>query len=546
MNQQNDHDKPHTKNNNKTHTKNHKDEDFIVLSPFFKKADRKKVKEFYNIARKADDVADSPILSCDEKLSILTEMKKDIENPHLLQLFQAFELDAKEEVDIQNYEDLLNYSKLSACPVADFLLDLFHEDKDKISPFTHDLAISFQILNHIKDYQKDLRENNRTYLPKEWLESYDVNTVIEHLIVRVSQMLVNASKSSYHIKSKRLKFMVELCLAYGFRHLKKLRKSINKVSTKDVRLSKLNKIQAIGKGLYNYVSSINKYSRDQRVVTRVCKTASSSFYVGMKKAPKYNRMGIYALYALFRTLDDIADDLFTSKEYKIAELHKWQDKIYSIYDGTYNGQILSDDEVKPCEILKVLAPYIREFNLPKSEFKYMFDGMFFDVNLSHNQLLSTYQVDKYCRHVACSAGVLVMYILGVQTPLAKKFAIRLGYALQLINILRDIDVDVHLKRIYISQEKLDKYSITYTNIPDSDNFYSLRRDLILQIEEQLRSVKILLSEFKKSGHFKQIRSTIIMMNTYEELFKNIQDQHKIDKRLSLLQKIKIVIRMFTL
>ena len=167
--------------------KGHKDENFPVASALLKREHRAPIMAFYRFARAADDVADHPAASPQEKLDRLADLRRGLEGEgaaeamtlarvmqergldpvHAHELLDAFVRD----VTVNRYadwDDLIGYCRLSAMPVGRFVLDVHGEDR-AIWPLSDALCAALQVINHLQDCAKDYRELDRVYLTAEAL-----------------------------------------------------------------------------------------------------------------------------------------------------------------------------------------------------------------------------------------------------------------------------------------------------------------------------------------------------------------------------------------
>jgi squalene synthase HpnC len=168
------------------------DENFPVGSRLIARKYRPHVMAYYRFARNADDVADASDLSSDEKIRRLVRMgevldgapgddapsaiamrqslrETGIDPAHCYDLLGAFRQDAV-KLRYANWQELMDYCRLSAMPVGRFLLDLHGESRDTW-PASDALCAALQVINHLQDCQKDHRDLDRVYLPEEWLAS---------------------------------------------------------------------------------------------------------------------------------------------------------------------------------------------------------------------------------------------------------------------------------------------------------------------------------------------------------------------------------------
>jgi squalene synthase HpnD len=168
--------------------------------------------------------------------------------------------------------------------------------------------------------------------------------------------------------------------------------------------------------------------------------AGSSFYLGMRVLPKPRREAMYAIYAFCRAVDDIADDGGPRPE-RTAALDEWRADIDQLYAGTVTPRT------------SALAPHIKAFGLPRENFQEIIDGMAMDVE-ADIQAPDWATLDLYCDRVASAVGRLSARVFGLPGEQADALAYHLGRALQLTNILRDIDEDAAINRLYLPREAM--------------------------------------------------------------------------------------------
>jgi presqualene diphosphate synthase len=177
----------------------------------------------------------------------------------------------------------------------------------------------------------------------------------------------------------------------------------------------------------------------------------STFYWAMALMPRERRRAMFSLYDLARALDDVADGDGT-REARRAALDEWRREIDRLYAGTPTH-----------ELTRALLPVIRRFELPRAEFEELTHGMEMDVDGPPvAPPLAT--LDLYCRRVAGTIGRLSLPIFGADGGAEREFAIYLGRALQLTNILRDIHADAAIGRLYVPAEHLDAAGIAARDI----------------------------------------------------------------------------------
>jgi len=177
--------------------------------------------------------------------------------------------------------------------------------------------------------------------------------------------------------------------------------------------------------------------------------SGSSFYAGMRVLPKTEREAMYAVYAFCRAVDDIADDEIGSRPERAVALEAWRADIESLYAGGPPGQAA------------LVAEAVRRFGLEKADFVAVIDGMATDV-AGDVRWPPFAALDLYCDQVASAVGRLSVRIFGMDEAPGIALAFHLGRALQFTNILRDLDEDAAIGRVYLAAEHLAQAGIVPT------------------------------------------------------------------------------------
>jgi presqualene diphosphate synthase len=176
-------------------------------------------------------------------------------------------------------------------------------------------------------------------------------------------------------------------------------------------------------------------------------TASgSSFYAAMRILPRAQRDAMFQIYSFCRQVDDIADSDGPRPE-RLAALQQWRDDVEALYQG------------RPPERLKDYVSSVRSFGLKREDFLAIIDGMEMDVP-QDIRAPDMATLDLYCDRVASAVGRLSVRVFGLPENDGILLAHHLGRALQLTNILRDIDEDAGLGRLYLPREGLLHAGIT--------------------------------------------------------------------------------------
>lgn len=177
--------------------------------------------------------------------------------------------------------------------------------------------------------------------------------------------------------------------------------------------------------------------------------SGSSFYAGMRVLPKPEREAMYAIYAFCRAVDDIADDQTGDQAKRAAQLDAWRADVDALYAGGAPGQAAFLAEAK------------QRFDLDRADFHAVIDGMAMDV-AGDIRWPDASELDLYCDRVASAVGRLSVRVFGMEHAPGEALSHHLGRALQLTNILRDIDEDAAIGRVYLPKEALIQAGIPLT------------------------------------------------------------------------------------
>jgi squalene synthase HpnD len=174
--------------------------------------------------------------------------------------------------------------------------------------------------------------------------------------------------------------------------------------------------------------------------------SGSSFYAAMRILPHEQRAAMFQIYSFCRQVDDIADSDGPRPE-RLAALQQWREDIDALYQG------------HPPARLRDYVASVQRFGLLREDFLAIVDGMEMDVpqDIRAPDLAT---LDLYCDRVASAVGRLSVRVFGLAQDDGILLAHHLGRALQLTNILRDIDEDAAIGRLYLPREGLLHAGIT--------------------------------------------------------------------------------------
>ena len=457
------------------------DENFPVGSFLIRAELRASVHCFYRFARAADDIADNPDLSADDKVRRLavmgdivagrggtgspaaSGMRDDLvrigmDPQHCLDLLRAFTLDAT-KLRYADWGELMEYCRYSASPVGRQVLDL-HGETRASWPSNDALCSALQVINHLQDCAIDFARLNRVYVPEDHLraEGLDVTAlgqpastpalrrVLDALLDKTEPLVKAAEDLPRYCVSRRLRCETAIIVELARRLVRRLR--TEDPLTGKGRLTKGDVAGAILSGLWRAVraSGTAPVSEDQRAVTERVRAAGTSFYLAMRLLPAHRRAAMYAIYAFCRDVDDIADEPAPLAE-KTAALAAWREEIAALYAGR---------PTRP--ITRALADHVRRYRLRQEDFLAVIDGMEMDARDPWRPM-AMQELDLYCDRVASAVGRLSVRAFGATEPAADQVARSLGRALQLTNILRDIAEDGERGRLYLPPDLLAAHGI---------------------------------------------------------------------------------------
>jgi 15-cis-phytoene synthase len=182
-----------------------------------------------------------------------------------------------------------------------------------------------------------------------------------------------------------------------------------------------------------------------RAITR---KSASNLALAFILLPRAKRDAMSALYAFCREVDDVADDENVPAEKRRMQLAEWRADI----------RCACENQMPQFPVNQELQTVIQKFSLPFDLFDELIKGC--EMDLEKNRYEDFEVLEKYCYHVASVVGLLSIKVFGYKNPATRDYAIYLGKALQLTNILRDVKNDAGRGRIYLPVSELKQFHVS--------------------------------------------------------------------------------------
>lgn len=270
-------------------------------------------------------------------------------------------------------------------------------------------------------------------------------------------------------------------------------------------------------------------------VRDVTRAAGSSFYWGMRILPEDRRDAMFAIYAFCREVDDIADG-DAPDDRKRHELDTWRRAIDALYANDRAGA--------DTPLLRALAFAIDTYHLEKKDFYEIIAGMEMD---THGAIVAPDwpRLEQYCDRVAGAVGLLSIRVFGDSRPKAQQFAIALGTALQLTNILRDLKDDADMGRLYLPREPIEAAGISPVT-PDTVLTSPKLAEICTSVADKARAKYAEADRLLQECDARALKPAVVMMMSYRRILDRLvanrwQDLDD-DAGLSAPQKIWITLR----
>lgn len=260
----------------------------------------------------------------------------------------------------------------------------------------------------------------------------------------------------------------------------------------------------------------------------ITKQSNTSFYYSFSLLPRYKRDALHTVYAFCRYTDDLVDEE-RDETRKVVLLRRWRMEL---------GQAIIGESGFP--LLNQLSATARKFRIPVDHFYDLIRGM--EMDLTRTRYETFEELEEYCRLVASSVGLMCRQIFGYRRESTREYAVHLGIALQLTNILRDIKDDAARGRIYLPLEDLRRFGYTEDDLFQgryTPEFVNLMRFEVERARTYFRLAQEALTSDDK-GFFFPAR---IMWSIYAHLLNRIErSQYNVfERRITISRALRLLI-----
>jgi len=270
---------------------------------------------------------------------------------------------------------------------------------------------------------------------------------------------------------------------------------------------------------------------ESRTITR---KSASNLALAFVLLPRAKRDGMSTLYAFCREVDDVADDESSPVERRREQLAAWREDV----------RRACSSETPRFAVNRELQVAIKQYHLPFEYFDELIRGVEMDLDIKRYDNFE--QLELYCYRVASVVGLLSIEIFGYQNAACRDYAIYLGKALQLTNILRDVRSDAERGRIYLPLSELRRFNVAPEDILRFE--YSQRFfDLATSVSQRARQFYRMAEDTLPPADRRSMVAAELMGTVYWELFRKLERQ-RFDvfgpkkTRLNKGQKLLLILR----
>ena len=205
---------------------------------------------------------------------------------------------------------------------------------------------------------------------------------------------------------------------------------------------------------------------------RIARSEAKNFYYAFRTLPSEKRRAIYAVYAFCRLCDDAADE-----ERPTDDKRNLLEDIRLKLEQSRNGGA-------PGPVFTALNDAVDTFGIPARHLEAVIDGV--ETDLMQSRYKSFEDLKRYCYGVASAVGLVCIEVFGYTDPRATEYAVDLGLAMQLTNIMRDLKEDAERGRIYIPLDELESFGYTEDELMAGETNGAFKSLMGFQVERARR------------------------------------------------------------
>jgi len=286
-------------------------------------------------------------------------------------------------------------------------------------------------------------------------------------------------------------------------------------------------------------SSEHTAAQGARAVTVKSRSSFGAAFVFLEKP---RREALDAVYAYCRFVDDAVDDA-PSVPVARAELRAWRERLDRLY--THQPALGDNDGGEVANVERALGTAIERFPIRRQDLEAVIEGCEWDLSL--RRYATWDELREYCLRVASAVGLACIEIFGYREPRAREYAVDLGLALQLTNILRDVDEDAARGRIYLPQSELAEFGVREADLIEGRR--TPERLRLMRFQAQRARLHFLRARAAISaGERRRLVAAEIMGDIYEALLGRLEREGFPPGRVSISRpkKAAIALRRFAL
>lgn len=268
-------------------------------------------------------------------------------------------------------------------------------------------------------------------------------------------------------------------------------------------------------------------ANDFQFCREVTRKSASSFYHAFRYLDATQHDALCAIYAFCRFVDDAADE--SAPEDAPRLVAEWRAELDRCWRGLPTHPVTS-----------AIAASRREFPIPRAALEAIVDGV--EMDLGRTRFETWGELELYCRRVASAVGLAAIEIFGYQRPETRDYALHVGLALQLTNILRDVAEDAERGRIYLPLEDLRRFGVTERDILFGVYNRGFRALMAFECDRARAHYRAAEREIRPEDAA-SLRPAEIMRRTYERVLDQIvaEEYRVFERRIGLSRARKLLL-----